>query len=243
MKTVFENLVLELTRNCNMYCNHCLRGDTENLNMSEVIIDKLLENTHLIEEITFSGGEPTLNLSLLKYIIEKIIEKDIPVYSFFVATNGKENLKDLISLLFDFELYCMKHRPEESYASELTISQDCFHDPIQDELLKYASLFSFVGKSKEVEFKPNKRNILYEGRAKKYFDSSDCRVDTQTEFTNFELEETYCENLKINSTVYLNSKGYFFNNCDLSYKTQELNLNEDCHVDVFFVELFKKIKQ
>lgn len=49
-------LVLEVTRRCNMHCEHCLRGDTQNLDMQKEIVDKLLEQTESIFCVTFSGG-------------------------------------------------------------------------------------------------------------------------------------------------------------------------------------------
>ena len=51
------NLVLEVTRRCNMCCAHCLRGEAQNMDMQKETIDKLLDQTDSISMVTFSGGE------------------------------------------------------------------------------------------------------------------------------------------------------------------------------------------
>lgn len=53
------NLVLEVTRRCNMCCAHCLRGEAQNMDMQKETIDKLLDQTDSISMVTFSGGEPS----------------------------------------------------------------------------------------------------------------------------------------------------------------------------------------
>ena len=56
-----RSLILEVTRRCNMCCDHCLRGDAQDLDMQKETVDALLEQVGSIGGVTFSGGEPLLN--------------------------------------------------------------------------------------------------------------------------------------------------------------------------------------
>ena len=56
--------VIEVTRRCNMQCRHCLRGDAQNVDISNEIIDRFFDgfaDGAVIENVVFSGGEITVN--------------------------------------------------------------------------------------------------------------------------------------------------------------------------------------
>ena len=74
MKFDIESLTLEVTRKCNLACEHCMRGDAKNVNMTYDVIDKVLDNEEInsINQLGFSGGEPTLVPDLIIYTIDKI---------------------------------------------------------------------------------------------------------------------------------------------------------------------------
>ena len=38
-KILYRKVMLEITRRCQLKCAHCMRGDAQNLDMSEEIID------------------------------------------------------------------------------------------------------------------------------------------------------------------------------------------------------------
>jgi len=76
-KVATDNLVLEVTRKCNMNCAHCLRGNAEDKDISFDLIDILLDNIDSINMITFTGGEPSLNVKALKYFREQVIKREI----------------------------------------------------------------------------------------------------------------------------------------------------------------------
>ena len=61
-KLSIDNLIIEITRRCNMACAHCLRGDAQNIDIDPSYMLKLLRDNNIdyISMVTFTGGEPTL---------------------------------------------------------------------------------------------------------------------------------------------------------------------------------------
>lgn len=100
------NLSLEVTRRCNMNCEHCLRGDAQNMDADLALIPKIFAGIDDIDTITFTGGEPALNTAYIKAVVDYVIEHKIPVHGCFVATNGKiysQELVDCVRRLWEKE--------------------------------------------------------------------------------------------------------------------------------------------
>ena len=86
------NVVIEVTRRCNMCCAHCLRGDAEAVDIQERYIDAFLDsfaNAGYISSLTFTGGEISLNIPAIRYTLNAVRERNISVGSFYMVTNGK----------------------------------------------------------------------------------------------------------------------------------------------------------
>ena len=79
-----------------MACAHCLRGPSQAMDMTEEILRKTLALFDDFSEITFTGGEPSLNTGLMEKAIDCMESHGIQPNSFFVATNGKENVDGLL---------------------------------------------------------------------------------------------------------------------------------------------------
>ena len=58
MEIIYHELGIELTRRCNEKCEHCLRGDAMDIDLSKEVIDALFDNNNirLIENLLLSGG-------------------------------------------------------------------------------------------------------------------------------------------------------------------------------------------
>lgn len=98
-KLTFENLTIETTRKCNMKCAHCLRGNSQNVDIDYRYIDNILDQTEVIGHLDITGGEPTLNLNALEYILNGLCKRGIPLLEFGLNTNGliySERFIDLI---------------------------------------------------------------------------------------------------------------------------------------------------
>ena len=61
MEIYVNYLAIEVTRRCNMKCNHCLRGDAQNLDISTAVLSGIAKHIHPASVI-FTGGEPSLKI-------------------------------------------------------------------------------------------------------------------------------------------------------------------------------------
>lgn len=90
-----------------MSCVHCLRGDAENLDMTDEILQAVLKPISNITTISFTGGEPSLNIPFIEQALQSIKEKKIPIYSCFIATNGMSNIDDFLNVCDQWHYYTM----------------------------------------------------------------------------------------------------------------------------------------
>lgn len=89
-KIAFSHFMFEVTRRCNFKCEHCMRGDAQNVDLSKNAIDNLLNQTLAMGDILFTGGEPLLALDKIEYIIDGMIQRNIPFQSIQIITNGTQ---------------------------------------------------------------------------------------------------------------------------------------------------------
>lgn len=71
-----NNLIIEVTRKCNFSCAHCLRGEAQKREIDFAIIDAILDNDiEYISTVTFTGGEPSLNVPAINYFVDRCKKK------------------------------------------------------------------------------------------------------------------------------------------------------------------------
>lgn len=191
-----DNLVFEIPRQCNMNCLHCLRGEAENLNISLNIIEATLDKVKSISTITFSRGEPSLNVEAMKYTLTVCKKRNIPVSSFYVVTNGKKVSDEFINILQEWYFYSL----ECNYGDKLLDYKDIpkYHDWIKDDFFGGVALSSDKFHDK----------IPFRNLAK----LQNLSVDSEIYF----YDEDTCE------LLYINVKGDVLGYCDLSYEKQEI---------------------
>lgn len=220
MANLFTDIVLEVGRKCNLQCDHCLRGESENITMPFEIAKKAIELVTGIRTITFSGGEPTLYGKEIAKIIDYIITSGKSVGAFYVASNGTLYSPELMRALVKFYTYC-----EEKERCYFDISTDRYHKQSYTELYHKPLMFhpaydafSFVTRRGELK----EEFVILEGRAK-----DNCYSDRTPEYNakfnlvSWDEDEEYneCE------MMYVTAKGQVSPNCDLSYDTfDELDL-------------------
>jgi hypothetical protein len=214
------DLVLEVTRRCNMCCEHCLRGEAENVDLTKEIVDEALKDVKYISTITFSGGEPTLNVPIIQYVLEVCKQKNIDVYNFFVATNGKKVSRNFIMTMLDWYAYVIECGGEPEYC-QVALSKDNFHESIDkdnENLLRGLSFFS--NESKNTDF--SKSYLIAEGRA--LYLPNTWKKDIR-EFSSIEGEwNVDDDSIRIEGMTYISANGDVKTDCDLSFDNDDYTI-------------------
>jgi len=113
-----NNLYIEITRDCNLECSHCLRGDRENIYMTNNTINNIFKNVKSINKLLLTGGEPMLALKQISEIIYSIKKYNIEIESINIITNG--------SILTSNHLKLLKKLSNTSKLN-IYVSSDKFH--------------------------------------------------------------------------------------------------------------------
>ena len=88
IKLPFFNLMLEVTRKCNLRCEHCMRGEPQNIDMSDEILEKVFEQTEQCFHLSLTGGEPFLAPQVIEKMVDIIIEKKLHLWRCTTVDNG-----------------------------------------------------------------------------------------------------------------------------------------------------------
>lgn len=224
-------VILEITRQCNMNCSHCLRGDSQNIKISHEIIDKTLAGISDISYLTFTGGEPALNVEAMEYTLQVCKEKEIPVHGFYLVTNGKLVTDRFLKVISDWKVYCdicnyylpeyLCHEElkefrsilEEEQYTGLALSSDIYHEEIPLENILKLNQFSFF---KFDKFAGKKFVLINMGRAE------NLKYAEKREIPEYELNANCFETSDFLGEIYVNAKGDILSCCDISYEKQEI---------------------
>lgn len=116
---------IELTRRCNMTCEHCLRGDAQNLDLQPDILNTFLDRISGINCLTLTGGEPTLAVPQMKMVLDGLKKRNIPVENYYVVTNGYRPLHvpDRRRRILRMDRHCIRHRRTVETDSYQTITK------------------------------------------------------------------------------------------------------------------------
>lgn len=178
------------TGGCNLRCRYChnpdlvLGDDNEQSFSEEEVLALLTKRKHLIDGLTISGGEPTLNRDLDQFI-EKV--KAIPM-AVKLDTNGcaPDVLENLISRgLLDYVAIDIKTSPykyDDLTGRKIDFSQICRSiDILRNSSIDYEVRTTCIpGYVTMDDFRAIKESV---GRVKKYalqqFVTDNCLIDTR----------------------------------------------------------------
>lgn len=227
MNIVIDDLILEVTRRCNMRCPHCLRGEAENLDANPALIPQIFEDISEIGMLTFSGGEPSLNTAYITAVVDYILEHGITVNGCFIATNAKVYAPELVEcvrhlyeanmgghgtkVLAERWLRLNKDEDEVPYFS-IAVSGDPYHEPVPVENLmryRYCGFFSDI----KVD---DGKHILDRGRGSMLANAFDRPIQ------NLNIEADDDGNSLLVSQVYVSSNGVVAADCDLPFDTLDM---------------------
>lgn len=219
------NVVIEVTRRCNMCCAHCLRGDAEAVDIQERYIDSFLDgfaNAGYISSLTFTGGEISLNIPAIRYILNAVRERNISVGSFYMVTNGKavDKMADLALASLEWWNYC---DDKDDYSCGLCISSDDFHEEISSESASILSGLRYSRDDKVTNFR--KQYLINEGRAKTINANQILKREPSVSKLTIEYERNCAQRSEAGIDItggelYLNAIGDVVVGCDWSYESQ-----------------------
>lgn len=211
-KLKLETLSIEITRRCNMSCGHCLRGDAQELDISHKDIRNVLKNIQYAGQFNITGGEPSLNVKAIRYILKQVKRFGIEVYSFYIVTNGSQSSMsgEFINACSGLYQYQQKKDMRGSFRM-LEMSDDRFHDDkLHQKVIRKLKRYPFFGLRGQSD-----HIFLYkEGRS-------------QSGNANPVRELYASDGNSVKGCVYLNAEGMVLGNGDLSYRRQKEN--ELCH--------------
>lgn len=217
----FREIMFEITRRCNLQCAHCFRGDAQNMDISEEIIDKTLDQISC-SMFAITGGEPFMAPDKLEYLVDGIIKRKMLFSGFQLVVNGtimdERAVKSLAAINklatyiyedvypeiwnkagkeFDFEKDAKGYKP----LIRVSVSVDDFHHNNPDEAISY---YKSLVNSKYVDFERQDEWTRTD---------DDGNVHTQAEIRNDKVKahETWVDN---EGRAKDNHLGYRINTCN-----------------------------
>lgn len=222
MNLNLDNLIIEVTRRCNMKCPHCLRGNPQNKTLDEQYLRDILSQVSYISSVTFTGGEPTLpsGLKIIKRFIQLCYDYNVDIGSFYIVTNALKWRPEFPQMIYDLHNLCI-----DNEISAVDISDDYgYHDTTDHERNSFKWRLTEIleyeyGLTDIVNIRPklNPGSIISEGRGKNWGCRS-LKPDSIT-YGYWDNDLTLQE-----GTLYLNCNGNLINGCDWSYKNQEKHM-------------------
>lgn len=250
-KVTPRRLVLQLGRQCNLSCPCCYLGKSQDLAMSEEVMDAFLDNCHYVEEVMLFGGEPSLYVEQAELFLQKLKERKMPLNYVSVNTNGAVR-SEAFAKVFNYYISYSKFSSE----AVLIISWDRWHEQslmekfpgtnIEDNLKWYRERLHTMNVT--IEDEPDVE-LISEGRAEKLLCNSDryhlINIGTpgpgKKNFEDLKYFKEVCagpDNLCghgcvhncISSTLYLSAKGDVLLGQNVSHNHQDQGYYRICNV-------------
>lgn len=150
-KIMFTGLNIEITRRCNMGCQHCMRGESENKDIDLSYIDAVLDQADAIGNMTFTGGEPLLCMDTMEYVAKGLQRRGIILFSLEMNTNGSIYDKKFVEIIKQYReiinISCKQHFVHDPYGPMQETSRICIgvsldkyhtnHDKCEDSYQRY----------------------------------------------------------------------------------------------------------
>ena len=228
MELNIADVGIEVTRKCNMNCEHCLRGAPQRKTISQHHLYKFFRLIDDIGNLTITGGEPTLAMDALNDIRHCSIYENCSINDFFMVTNGKSiNLEKLAEWA-----YLMHETCHNNELSSVAFSFDNFHSNTLEwkQLQKRNGNYRRLSEIMEMEYgitgngcggsfihkhsteKMDYNNLLSQGRAKD-FGTRENSIET---FEIDKYDDCVCVG---EGLLYLSANGYIVAGCNWSYRS------------------------
>lgn len=224
---VIENMMIEITRNCNFKCSHCLRGEAQNKNIELHKLRMFLyENeVKLINSLTITGGEPLMYPELIQQLAEEIRMMHLEINYIYIATNGSyfnidsfmalNSLYNSINEGIHLEISNSKYHQEERKRLNVKIKTDkdiLLYDFRESLEVQFEEEYCSDSRLEEIEYLFSQEDFVISLDSRTYHSLiSEGRGSAVGGFN--EAEE-------IEDMIYYSAKGEIvIGKCDLSFKS------------------------
>ena len=225
-----SDLVVETGRRCNANCLHCLRGEPQDLRISQRVISCFcagLAKGASIGTLSIGGGEPALALSELALLRRTLARRGVPYDSFYLVSGGFASEDKLKRLAAEALALWADAGEKDPNTSGLALSADMFHPYTRDSVRDLFSGLSFFHPNEKTVKNGHTQYLIREGRAKNLEDSPGeyvLRDLGPSDWSFDEIEKDDAGDLQISGgTLYLCANGNIVNCCDLSYARADQN--------------------
>jgi len=121
-----SSLTIEITRRCNLSCRHCLRGNSQDIDIDPMYIGILFQKISGVYSLSITGGEPILNISAIRDIVSFAKLYNVEINNFYISSNcifdSDITFNNFIAAIIELYNYC-----KENVYSQLHYSNDKFH--------------------------------------------------------------------------------------------------------------------
>ena len=213
-----EQIVLEVTRSCNLNCVHCCRGCSQKIHFNPCYLDNIFNGIDSIGCITFTGGEPLLKIGTIIKVLDYIREHKISLGGFYIVHNGTIFSKYLLNILHDY----YENYVDEKEMCGFSLSTDRFHlnqirqAKLRNRYYDYIELrdcfgFEFIYDDRKEIF-----SLIESGRGKQNKSIINTKYGSRKAsfYNGFVMNEygSYSDTL-----IYISANGNVISDCDLSY--------------------------
>lgn len=219
----FYNLFFELSRRCNIKCEHCLRGEPEMKSMSSEIMIKCAKalRDSYVSTVGIGGGEPSIIPHRIRLLFDILKQEGVDHDGWYIVTNAHQLSKSFIDLIAD-----LNKRYPYNDGGGLTYSNSPLHALPDIKGLAEIQHQRGVEVYKRYHDDPvtvkGMGTFLEEGRGKELFDKYEVKVTKRwLEPDSFREKDKPEEPSCVERTMYVNYRGDVFPSCDLSYETQD----------------------
>lgn len=159
-----DQVYLEMTRNCTLYCEHCLRGEKEIKNITYETLNNIFKDIININCLVLGGGEPLLAVNELEYMINLIKDYNVNINEIRIVTNGTvlsqriirilENLSNLANLFIGVssdvfhKLEIKRLGLEDKRDKNLEILKNKFNATLYGEDNTHVTLLEYEGRAR-----------------------------------------------------------------------------------------------
>lgn len=115
---ILGSLGINITKNCNLDCAHCLCGDAKDECITKDVIQIAFKGIERIDELYLTGGEPFLRPDIICMVIDELKKQKVEIHSISITTNGtvfNDEIKNVLIYIFD------------GIDVNLVVSKDKFH--------------------------------------------------------------------------------------------------------------------